>query len=504
MTITLKRALLSCSDKTGLTELAKALHDSGTELFASGRTFQVLNEAKIPVKEATQLSRNPETFAGRVKTLSFHIFGGILARRNDPKDEAEMKRLEIPAIDAVIVNFYPFEKQADIENIDIGGPALVRAAAKNAPHVLCVTDPSQYLTIISDLKNLGGVSEKTSMDCARRAWSRISQYDQSIDEVFGETKTTALRYGENPHQKAWIKVDSNSPIQWSNPLTLNSLSYNNILDVSAAYSLARELKLQFPEYTHTVIVKHGNPCGVASILKSSRNESLLESLELAWKSDPISAFGGVLVFTEPLSSSVLSFLSERFVEVLAAPDLTSESLAFQEFSKKRKGLKAVSISHWDALADHQTLRVSIPGGELIQTSDQGLNIKETIHKNPLVAFGILVTRALKSNAIGIFNRPDSDSLWLVGAGQGQPNRIDSLKTLAIDRAQKVLGRTELTDCLLVSDAFFPFRDSIDEAAQVKIPIIVQPGGSIRDAEVIGAAESHGIELVLTGVRHFRH
>ncbi len=495
MTITLKRALLSCSDKTGLKELAQALSDTGTELFASGGTFQILNEAKIPVKEATQLSRNPEAFSGRMKTLSFHIFGGILARRNDPKDALEMKRLEIPAIDAVIVNFYPFEKHGDIENIDIGGPALVRAAAKNSPDVLCVTDPSQYASIISDLKSLGGVSKKTSESCAKRAWSRVSEYDQSIEAVFGEE--SPLRYGENPHQKAWLKVDPNSPIDWHKPLTANPLSYNNILDVSAAYPLARELKAQFPDYAHTVIVKHGNPCGVASILKSSSDDALLKSLQMAWKSDETSAFGGVLVFTENLTPSVLSFLSERFIEVVAAPKL-------QTAPSTRKGLKAVSIEHWDAPSENKVIRVSIPGGELLQTQDQGLSPLETQHPNPLVAFGILVTRTLKSNAIGIFTKPDAHSLWLVGAGQGQPNRIDSLKTLAIARAQKVLGRQELTDCVLVSDAFFPFRDSIDEAAKVKIPLIVQPGGSIRDSEVIEAAQSQGIELVLTGMRHFRH
>lgn len=514
MSLKIKRALLSVSDKTGLVALAQALHKSGTELYASGGTHKTLLEAEIPCRLAEELAETPEAFQGRMKTLSFKIFSGLLARRTDPKDKADWEKLNIKLLDAVVVNFYPFHKNLDknlsraelTELIDIGGPALVRAAAKNSPEVLVLTDPTQYPEVVSQLNAEGQVSEATALAASAQAWDLVADYDLSIQSVFGGS-AKSLRYGENPHQKASLKVNANSPLDWSQPLTPTELSYNNIVDLSSAYFLARDLKVAFPDRTSVVIVKHNNPCGVASVLKSTP-KAQLRALEKAWQCDPISAFGGVLIFSDEVDQEILSYFESRFVELISAPGL--QKAALQKILTQRKNLKAVRVQHWETEATN--MQVSVAGGVLTQSLDQQLEeplkgVTEAAWPTPwnqLAHFGIFCNKTLKSNSVCLVREDADKDYCMVGAGQGQPNRVEAMEKLAIPRAQNVTGKAELADCILISDAFFPFRDSVDVAAKAGIRYIVQPGGSIKDAAVIAACNEYKIAMAFTGYRHFRH
>jgi phosphoribosylaminoimidazolecarboxamide formyltransferase / IMP cyclohydrolase len=514
MSLKIRRALLSVSDKTGLKELAQALQKTGTELYASGGTLKALEDAGIPCRKAEELSETPEAFQGRMKTLSFKIFSGLLARRQDPKDKADWEKLNIQLLDAVVVNFYPFHKNLDknlsradlTELIDIGGPALVRAAAKNSPDVLVLTDPSQYAEVTTQLNSSGVVTADTALKVSAQAWDLVTDYDQSIQSVFGEG-LKPLRYGENPHQKAGLKVHVNSPLDWNHPLTATELSYNNIVDLSSAYFVARDLKAAFPDRTSVVIVKHNNPCGVASVPKSAP-KAQLRALEKAWACDPVSAFGGVLIFSDEIDAEILSYFDTRFVELISAPKLQAGNLA--DVLKHRKNLKAVTVKHWDLEAP--SMQMSVAGGVLTQTLD--LQLQEPIKGvteavwptdfNELAHFGIFCNKTLKSNSVCLVQKDSDGDFRMVGAGQGQPNRVEAMEKLAIPRAQNILGKAELGDCILISDAFFPFRDSVDVAAKAGIKYIIQPGGSIKDAAVIAACNEHRISMAFTGFRHFRH
>jgi phosphoribosylaminoimidazolecarboxamide formyltransferase/IMP cyclohydrolase len=519
----IRRALFTVSDKTGIVPLAKALHESGAELVATGRTSQVLKDAGLPVTPIEKVSGSPEAFQGRMKTLSFPVCSGILYRREDPSDEADLKKLSIVPIDCVVVNFYPFEQASEkpgvirsqlIEEVDIGGPTLVRAAAKNAPDVLVLTSPSQYPEVMEQLSSHQSVSEKTALQAASQAWIRILDYDRAIADRLGQGSDTGsgtairkLRYGENPHQSGYLKYEPGSPIAWEIQLTPSELSYNNILDLSAAYSLACDVRQMAASGFGVVIVKHGNPCGVA-IAKTQ-----MEALTRAWEGDPVSAFGGVLVFTEPLEEQVAITLSERFIELVAAPALSKDSSPLHFLMAKRRNLKAVQIRSFEVSKE---TAVSVPGGTLHQTSDTGLDEELcSVTRAPwpkdkarLSKFGIAVCRALKSNAIALVREyPGSPGTFqLVGAGQGQPNRIESLKSLAVPRALGVLKSTggEIGDCIMVSDAFFPFRDTVENANEAGIRFIIQPGGSIKDQESVSACDQFGIAMAFTGVRHFKH
>lgn len=514
MFLRIRRALLSVSDKTGIVELAEALQLSGTELYASGGTYKTLQEAKIPCRFAEELAETPEAFQGRMKTLSFKIFSGLLARREDAKDKLDWEKLNIKLIDAAIVNFYPFHKNLDknlsraelTELIDIGGPALVRAAAKNAPDVVVLTDPGQYPEVIQQLRQTGGVDKNTADKVAAQAWDLVADYDLSIQSVFGAGKK-ALRYGENPHQTASLKVHANSPLDWSNPLTETELSYNNIVDLSSAYFLARDLKAAFPERTSVVIVKHNNPCGVASVPKST-GHAQLRALEKAWAGDPVSAFGGVLIFTDEIDAEVLNYFQNRFVELISAPKLSPETL--KNLRTQRKKLKAVRVQHWDLPGT--AMQMSVAGGVLTQSLD--LQLQEPLSSvtevawpanlNPLAHFGIFCNKLLKSNSVCLVREDPEGDFQMVGAGQGQPNRVEAMGKLAIPRARNVLNTQDLSSCILISDAFFPFRDSVDVAAEAGIRYIVQPGGSIKDATVIAACNERHVAMAFTGYRHFRH
>ena len=524
-TFLIRRALFSVSDKTGIVELARAMADSGTEIVATGNTARVLIEAGLRVVPIEEISGSPEAFQGRMKTLSFPVCSGILYRRGDASDEADLAKLKIKPIDAVIVNFYPFEEAVAsgasatelIEKIDIGGPTLVRAAAKNAEHVLVLCDPTQYIKVIEELRESRAVSLETSSECAARAWQRVLEYDEAIAARQGAGQLK-LRYGENPHQSGKLWVDSDSPIAWpigaANRLTQTELSYNNISDLSAAYGLASDLENEWPHSQSVVIVKHGNACGVA--LGKIAEKSQLEILQAAWACDPVSAFGGVLVFTRPLDKETAAWLAERFVELVAAPGLEAgEGTPLTLMLTKRKNLKAVKINRFSEVP--AAMRIRVPGGWLEQTAD--LNRGETLKsvtenawpasKERLGQFGVFVARSLKSNAV-VLVREHQGMLQLLGAGQGQPNRIEALKRLAIPRAHEVINAEGskafpvLSESVFVSDAFFPFRDTVDEAAAAGIRHIIQPGGSLKDSESIKACNEHGVSMAFTGFRHFKH
>lgn len=524
----IRRALLTVSDKSGLTDLGLALSRAGAEIVATGKTAQVLKDAGIRVVPIEEVSGSPEAFQGRMKTLSFPVCSGILARRGDASDERDLERLRIRPIDCVVVNFYPFENAAAkegvsredlIEEVDIGGPTLVRAAAKNAPDVLVLTHPSQYAQVIKELSERGEVSSGLAYRCAEAAWERVLQYDTAIARELGGRGKLSLRYGENPHQQGVLEFDPQGPIGWPGsgepPLTAAELSYNNILDVSAAYALASDL-LEIAGSTPStgvVIVKHNNPCGVAlTPIQNDPAHAQLQALKKAWEGDPVSAFGGVLVFTHPLEAPAAEFLAERFVELIAAPGLTPGVGGLYTILAKRKNLKAVRIRRFGEVPPQSV--TSVPGGKLFQSTDTGL--KESLRsvtqtafpatKERLAKFGIAVCRSLKSNAIALV-RETQGTLQLVGAGQGQPNRVEALEKLAVPRAQEVLAAAQdgtLADCLMISDAFFPFRDTVDRAHAAGIKAIIQPGGSIKDQESIQACNEHGVAMAFTGTRHFRH
>ncbi|MCM0606847.1 MAG: bifunctional phosphoribosylaminoimidazolecarboxamide formyltransferase/IMP cyclohydrolase [Xanthomonadaceae bacterium] len=518
-----RRALFTCSDKTGIVELATALSKQGCEIVATGGTAETIAAAGIDVTPVEKLTKLRESFKGRMKTLSFHICAGILFRRGDALDEKDFKELNIPAIDVVVVNFYPFVKTlalvggADgygppelIEQIDIGGPTLVRAAAKNAEHVLVLTSPTQYSGVIDQLNASGSVSRDTMTDAARMAWDHVSEYDLAIAQNLGMGGREALRYGENPHQKAWVEVAPNSPVEWNKGLTPTEISFNNILDAFHAYELMNELVQEFPDHTGVVIVKHNNPCGVALIKKSVASAQKI-ALERAWEGDPVSAFGGVLVFSDPLEADVGTWLSEKFVELVIAPGLSKDAPVLKQMLTKRKNLKALAVKRFSFSKELNS--VTIPGGKLIQSQDSCVDEKlKSVtdaefpeSKMKLAQFGIKITKQLKSNSISLVREIPS-GFQLVGAGQGQPNRIEALKWLAIPRAQSTLERTSgsLSDCVMVSDAFFPFRDTVDTAASLGLKYIVQPGGSIKDGDSITACNEHKISMAFTGRRHFKH
>ena len=527
----IRRALLTASDKIGIVELARALADAGAELVATGRTASQLTEAGLPVTPIEKITGSPEAFQGRMKTLSFQALSGILYRRGDASDEADLKRLGVVPIDCVVVNFYPFEQAAArpgikrselIEEIDIGGPTLVRAAAKNSPDVLVLTSPTQYGQVIASLRDHGNgseVPESFAMACAETAWRRVLEYDRAIADTLASKSTgeLKLRYGENPHQKGLLRISPDSPIAWPNSpaenLTATELSYNNILDLSGAYSLARDLVALDPGSTGVVIVKHNNPCGVALVAEGAGAQ--LKALEYAWAVDPVSAFGGVLIFTRSLDPDCAAFLASRFVELVAAPGLSRDNPELKLLINKRKNLKAVAIRTFESSTRLQ--ETTVVGGVLAQDADTGfageelrvVSRKSWSRSTKITQFGIAVGRSLKSNAITLVRELDGGrACQLVGAGQGQPNRIDALERLAIPRARDVLKAGpevgSIGDCVMVSDAFFPFRDTVDAAAQAGITAIVQPGGSLKDSESIAACDEHGIAMVFTGRRHFRH
>lgn len=525
----IKRALISVSDKTGIIEFARELHGFGVEILSTGGTAKLFRDNNIPAVEVSDYTGFPEMLDGRVKTLHPKVHGGILGRRDLPEHVAAMQAQGIPNIDMVVVNLYPFEAtvaKADctledaIENIDIGGPAMVRSAAKNWKDVAVLTDASQYAEVVAEMKSTGGAtSQATQFKLSVAAFNRISNYDGAISDYLSSfnsdgtrnpfpnqtngrfVKVQDLRYGENPHQQAAFYRDlypAPGSLVTAEQLQGKELSYNNIADADAAWECVKSF-----DTTACVIVKHANPCGVALGITA------LEAYSKAFKTDPTSAFGGIIAFNTIVDAAAAEAVSKQFVEVLIAPDFSAEALAIFKAKANVRVLKIAlpkgGNNAWEnGRNSHDTKRVG--SGLLIQTADNheistaDLKIVTKIQPSPEqlqdLLFAWRVAKYVKSNAI-VF----CGSGMTLGVGAGQMSRVDSTKIAAIKAQNAGLS---LQGCAVASDAFFPFRDGVDVLAEAGAKCVIQPGGSIRDDEVIAAADEHGLAMVLTGVRHFRH
>lgn len=513
------RALLSVSDKAGLVELAQALVAHKVELLSTGGSFQMLQDAGVPVTEVADYTGFPEMMAGRVKTLHPKIHGGILARRGT--DEAVMQEQGIKPIDMVVVNLYPFGKtvanpdcslEDAIENIDIGGPAMVRAAAKNHADVAIVTNPADYATIISELDaNQGKLSHATRFDLAIKAFEHTAKYDGAIANYFGAKfdeadsyprtlnlqfhKKQSLRYGENPHQNAAFYVEEDlveAGVASATQLQGKELSFNNIADTDAAFELVKTF-----DEPACVIVKHANPCGVAQAA------DINAAYDLAFQTDPTSAFGGIIAFNRELDAATAkSIIDRQFVEVIIAPSVTAEALEITATKQNVRVLSSGAIQ--TPLSADSFTRVN--GGLLVQDRDLGTiteaDLKVVSKTAPTpeqmkdLLFAWKVAKFVKSNAIVYAKNQQT-----IGVGAGQMSRVYSAKIAGIKAEDEGL---EVPGSVMASDAFFPFRDGIDAAAAAGIKAVIQPGGSMRDDEVIAAADEHGIAMVFTGMRHFKH
>jgi phosphoribosylaminoimidazolecarboxamide formyltransferase/IMP cyclohydrolase len=503
------KALLSVSDKTNIAELARGLVELGWEIVSTGGTAKFLSERKIPVTPIESVTGFPEILSGRVKTLHPKIFGGILALRDDPKHQSELAAQAIPKIDLVCVNFYPFVEAARkpnlteaqlIEEIDIGGPSLVRAAAKNFQHVIVLTDPSDYETVLDELRQ-GGVSEVTRRRLALKAFAKVAELDIAIYQTLQErwalegerlflayTKAQELRYGENPHQRAALYRNALAPGLSSQIEVLwgKELSYNNWLDTESALALLGELAPPA-----CVIIKHNNPCGVA------RGKTLLEAYERALECDPVSAFGGIVALNQSVDRKLAEKLNEIFLEIVVAPDFAPDALPILQQKKDRRLLRYRELRF-----PKETLRFL--GGDLLVQDADTIVIQENSWKvlddaalseaeRRDLIFAFTVCKHVKSNAIVVAK--DEATL---GIGAGQTNRVGAARIALAQAGERARG------AVLASDGFFPFPDTVELAAQYGIAAIIQPGGSVRDSEVFEAARKHKITMVLTGVRHFRH
>jgi phosphoribosylaminoimidazolecarboxamide formyltransferase/IMP cyclohydrolase len=516
-----RKALISLSDKTGAVEFARSLHAFGMDLLSTGGTAKLLREANVPVVEIGDYTGFPEMLDGRVKTLHPKVHAGILARRNLPEHVQSMTRADIPLIDLVVVNLYPFAQtiaKADctleqaIENIDIGGPTMVRAAAKNWEHVAVVTDPEDYPALIAEMKSANGaISLETRFRLARKAFSHTAAYDSAISNYLTATdingaraafpeqinmsfaKVQDLRYGENPHQQAAFYRDLNPvPGALSNYRQLQGkeLSYNNIADADAAWECVKT----FAEPA-CVIVKHANPCGAAIAASAA------EAYRRAFNTDPTSAFGGIIAFNREIDLQTAEAVSQQFVEVLIAPRIAADAAAALA---KKANVRVLEAPIREGANLYDSKRVG--GGLLVQTPDsknvQISDLRIVTKKQPSPAqlsdllFAWRVAKFVKSNAIVFCG----DGMTL-GVGAGQMSRVDSARIASIKAENAGLS---LKGSVVASDAFFPFRDGVDVVAKAGAAAIIQPGGSVRDEEVIAAADEQGVAMALTGVRHFRH
>jgi phosphoribosylaminoimidazolecarboxamide formyltransferase/IMP cyclohydrolase len=526
--VTIRRALLSVSDKAGLVELGQALAARGVELVSTGGTAKALREAGLAVKDVSELTGFPEMMDGRVKTLHPKVHGGLLAVRDNPEHAAAMAEHAISAIDLVVVNLYPFEatvaKGADrdeiIENIDIGGPSMVRSAAKNHAYVTIVTDPADYAGLLAELEATGGATRLEFRKLmASRAFAATASYDAMISQwfafgdqqqLFPETlavmgsRVEELRYGENPHQRAAIYVPKGphgKGIAQARQVQGKELSYNNYNDADAALELAAEFGGQAPA---VVIVKHANPCGVAQAA------SLLDAWTGALQCDDVSAFGGIVAVNVPLDGPTAEAICAIFTEVVVAPAADAAALAV--FAKKKNLRLLLTGDLPDPRRGGLTVR-QITGGLLVQSRDNGAvlpaDLKVVTRRQPSeqelkdCLFAWTVARHVKSNAI-VYARDGITA----GIGAGQMNRRDSSRIAAMKAAEAAekfgWSAPRTRGSAVASDAFFPFADGLLAAAEAGATAIIQPGGSIRDDEVIAAADEKGLAMVFTGMRHFRH
>ncbi len=523
----IKSALISVYHKDKLDEIVKKLDQLGVQLYSTGGTQTFIEELGISVTAVEQLTSYPSILGGRVKTLHPKVFGGILTRRDHAGDQQQIAKYEIPEIDLVIVDLYPFEEtvasgaaeQDIIEKIDIGGISLIRAAAKNFNDVLIVSSRDQYEKVISLLnEKQGETSLEDRKAFAREAFATSSHYDSAIFNYFNEGPSAearvslnggqVLRYGENPHQSAtFFKLDnSDTQVTLANAEVLQgkALSYNNLLDADAAWKSCSDAFHSVSHIQNKVavsVVKHLNPCGLAV------TGNILKSLELAWAGDPVSAYGGIICFTDTVTAEIAAWFSNRFVEIIIAPEFTPEAL---EILGKKKNLRLLVTPVKPQMTGEKLYR-SISGGMLVQDEDEGLEaefnnvtkIQFDTNKMNLARFGLIACKHLKSNAIALVTENVDGSFWLTGAGMGQPNRLDSLRHLTIPRFNLKEG-IKMEEAVLISDAFFPFRDSIEAANEYGVKYIVEPGGSIRDEEVIEACDEFGIAMLFSGMRHFKH
>lgn len=510
--LTVRRALISVSDKNGIVGLAQRLHTLGIELISTGGTSKALREAGIPVTPISDVTGFPEILDGRVKTLHPNIHAGLLAMSDNPDHVDQLARHGIRPIDLLIVNLYPFEATVrkpgvslaeGIENIDIGGPAMVRASAKNYRHTAVVVNPARYEGILNELETHdGALSEETRFSLACEAFSHTANYDTAIARYLSSQKETgtlpdslliskpraiSLRYGENPHQIGSFYGEPSSSFE---KLHGKELSYNNILDLQSAVSLCAEF-----DEPAVVIVKHNNPCGAAI------GADVPDAYQKALATDPKSAFGGILVTNKPVDRRAAGAMNELFLEIIAAPEFESDAL---EIFRKKKDRRLLRLAANRAQADVEVR--SAFGGFLVQTPDTrkttAADVKTVTTRKPsndelaALLFAWRVAKHVRSNAI-VYARADRT----LGIGAGQMSRIDSSRIAALKAAEAGLN---LKGCAVASDAFFPFADGLLEAVKVGATAVIQPGGSVRDQEVIDAANSNGISMVFTGIRHFRH
>lgn len=511
----IKRALISVSDKTGLIPFARGLAEQDIELISTGGTARALKDAGLTVKEVAEITGFPEILDGRVKTLHPRIHSGILAVRDKEEHQRQLEEHHITPIDLVVVNLYPFAEtiarpdvtfEEAIENIDIGGPSMVRAAAKNHAYVTIVVDPVDYEPVLAELKEKGQISSELRRRLAAKAFRHTAGYDaliaQYLSEQAGERfperltltfdKVQTLRYGENPHQEAAFYQEPlarQSGIAQAEQLHGKELSYNNINDADAALQLVREF-----EEPAVVAIKHTNPCGVGL------GSTLAEAFQKAYEADPVSIFGGIIAVNRPVDQAVADRMAELFLEVIIAPDFTPEAL---DRLTQKKNIRLLKLDVNGGEDQQVQLVRSVTGGLLVQEADFGqLNeeeLKVVTQRAPSEAeweqlfFAWKVVKHVKSNAIVLAK--DGQTL---GVGAGQMNRVGAAR-IAIEQAgMKAKG------AVLASDAFFPMKDTVEEAAKAGISAIIQPGGSIRDEESIQEADRHGIAMVFTGMRHFKH
>ncbi|MBW6471228.1 MAG: bifunctional phosphoribosylaminoimidazolecarboxamide formyltransferase/IMP cyclohydrolase [Methanosarcinaceae archaeon] len=537
----IKRALLSVSDKTGIVDLARGLAKLGIEIISTGGTAKILRDADIEVIDVSEVTGFPEMMGGRVKTLHPRIHGGLLCVRDNSVHVEEAERENIELIDMVIVNLYPFEITISkkgvaldeaIENIDIGGPTLIRAAAKNYTAVTILCDPEDYGHVLKELRSSGVVSEKTRQELAVKAFRHTADYDSTIDTylskvLLGEdvmrlkfTEGKTLRYGENWHQDAkFYKEPGVRGPSLANAKQLHGkeLSYNNYVDADNALQTIKELGHDKPA---VAIVKHNNPCGLAT------GNTLLAALGTAWDGDPVSAFGSIVCTNTVFDLEAAEFLKGRFVEIILAPGFEYDALEY--LKKKSADLRLLELPEFnDAFEVDHTYKYVV-GGLLKQSRNIGIYEKwdivtETIfpeEKRQLAEFSLYACKSTKSNSVTLAYEYEKGCFMLLAMGAGQPNRVDSIRKLAVTKARenlKIIYEREGSDvpfeeycdkvfseCVMASDAFFPFDDSIIYADESNIKFIVSPGGSIRDNEVIATANRFGVSLVFTGMRHFLH
>ena len=513
--MSIKRALISVSDKTGITQFAQSLVSLNIELLSTGGTAKLLKEQGIPVIEVSDFTGFPEIMAGRVKTLNPLIHGGILARRG--VDEGVMIENDIKPIDLVVVNLYPFQDTISrpecsfedaIENIDIGGPAMLRSSAKNHKSVTVIVDSSDFQLVLDELNASGNTSLKTRKKLALKTFEHTAQYDGAIanylgaeEDGFSNTlnfqfiKSQALRYGENPHQRAAFYTDSNLEevsIANSKQIQGKPLSYNNLADADAALQCVRDF-----DEPSCVIIKHANPCGVAS------RKDILRAYQSAYQTDPTSAFGGIIAFNRELDIATAEvIINQQFVEVIIAPKINIATLKILAKKENIRVLECGELGKPKTTFDFKKLS----GGLLVQDNDIELinvdnlkcvtTIKPSDSEMNDLIFAWKVAKSVKSNAIVYVKNQ-----MTIGIGAGQMSRIYSAKIAGIKAADENL---EVEGSVMASDAFFPFRDGIDAAAKAGISSIIHPGGSMRDDEVIAAANEHGISMIFTGIRHFKH